>query len=682
MADRYWVGGTGTWDASSTANWASTSGGTPGASVPTTTDNVFFDANSGTGTITISTSPDILNFSATGTTLTFAATGTQSFTCYSFIADSGITLSSSGTINLNLYGSSSTLSIANTANLVGDIRIYGTVTLGSSITTTISNSIFIVQNSGTFDTNGFNLDVGYFTASGSPTISITNSNVTLRKTEGWTVGSSANLTVSTGSSIFLRTGAAFNGGGKTYGSVTFTAPFGWSSNYSTISGTNTFSSLTLVASSNISAPVQHYTFNNNQTISSLSASSSGKRILIQGSGVAKTLTVSSTSLQRVDFQYITAAGTASPFTGTSIGDAGNNSNITFTTAKTVYWNLSGLADWDSTGWATTSGGTPASANYPLPQDTAVIDNSSAISSIDIEDGTILPNISVTRTSGSFTLNFTGGQYYYACGDITLSSVVTLSSAATTNMLFSRTGNITVASAGKTFPVDTMSLGFGSSSNNFILSGAFTTPATVSVRSGGINLNGATFTCSTMSFEASTSITSGGGNIVLSGTGTVWSNNSSFTKTGLLDITLSNNNNSISRTVQPTSPLKIDALIIGGATGTGVTTVLKGSFGSLSSAKTVAHTINVSGGNVSFDSWNVSGTAGNVVTLVGGQPTYTFDLANITGGINYLSVSNVNVSTANLFYVGNQSTDGGGNTNVYFSFPPSPTTGNFFLLFGG
>ena len=50
MADRYWVGGSGNWDATSTTNWAATSGGTAGASAPTSADNVIFDANSNVGT--------------------------------------------------------------------------------------------------------------------------------------------------------------------------------------------------------------------------------------------------------------------------------------------------------------------------------------------------------------------------------------------------------------------------------------------------------------------------------------------------------------------------------------------------------------------------------------------------------------------------------------------------------
>jgi hypothetical protein len=46
MANRFWVGGSGTWDASDTSHWSATSGGSSGASVPTVSDDVTFDANS------------------------------------------------------------------------------------------------------------------------------------------------------------------------------------------------------------------------------------------------------------------------------------------------------------------------------------------------------------------------------------------------------------------------------------------------------------------------------------------------------------------------------------------------------------------------------------------------------------------------------------------------------------
>lgn len=53
MADRYWVGGTSTWDATAGTKWATTSGGAGGAAVPTSADDVYFDVNSGAVAVTI-----------------------------------------------------------------------------------------------------------------------------------------------------------------------------------------------------------------------------------------------------------------------------------------------------------------------------------------------------------------------------------------------------------------------------------------------------------------------------------------------------------------------------------------------------------------------------------------------------------------------------------------------------
>lgn len=53
MANKYWVGGAGTWDVSTTTNWSDTSGGAGGAVAPTNVDDVFFDANSGAGIVSV-----------------------------------------------------------------------------------------------------------------------------------------------------------------------------------------------------------------------------------------------------------------------------------------------------------------------------------------------------------------------------------------------------------------------------------------------------------------------------------------------------------------------------------------------------------------------------------------------------------------------------------------------------
>lgn len=73
MASRFWVGGTGTWDASTTTHWSATTGGAGGQSVPGSSDTVTLDGASGGGTITAAT-----DFTVTSLTMgTF--TGTLDF---------------------------------------------------------------------------------------------------------------------------------------------------------------------------------------------------------------------------------------------------------------------------------------------------------------------------------------------------------------------------------------------------------------------------------------------------------------------------------------------------------------------------------------------------------------------------------------------------------------------------
>jgi len=71
MANRYWVGGTGSWSSTNTVNWSASSGGSGGASVPTAADNVYFDVNSNVGTgaftVTMANTPRVCNdFTASG----------------------------------------------------------------------------------------------------------------------------------------------------------------------------------------------------------------------------------------------------------------------------------------------------------------------------------------------------------------------------------------------------------------------------------------------------------------------------------------------------------------------------------------------------------------------------------------------------------------------------------------
>lgn len=94
MPNRFWTGavngGTGTWDTSNTANWSATSGGAGGASVPTTGDLAFFDANSGAGVCTLGSDVTVPILNLTG------YTGTLAFSTFKI----GITSSATTILNL------------------------------------------------------------------------------------------------------------------------------------------------------------------------------------------------------------------------------------------------------------------------------------------------------------------------------------------------------------------------------------------------------------------------------------------------------------------------------------------------------------------------------------------------------------------------------------------------------
>lgn len=87
-ASRFWVLGTGTWDAVTTTNWAASTGGAGGQSVPGSADTVTLDGSSGGGTVTV-------NFGGTITLqqLTCGAfTGTLDFS----VNNNSVTLTTSG----------------------------------------------------------------------------------------------------------------------------------------------------------------------------------------------------------------------------------------------------------------------------------------------------------------------------------------------------------------------------------------------------------------------------------------------------------------------------------------------------------------------------------------------------------------------------------------------------------
>lgn len=166
MANRYWVGGSGTWDTTTTTNWSASSGGAGGASVPTVSDSVFFD-QAGTYTVTMTGALACLDLAVSAGTVTFSTGTTPTLNVrggFSIIAGTvwGLTgtLTFSSTTAKTITTSGVSLSGSVTFNGVGGSwQLQDAFTIPSTSTITLS--------AGTFDINSYSVTSGIFSVSGS-----------------------------------------------------------------------------------------------------------------------------------------------------------------------------------------------------------------------------------------------------------------------------------------------------------------------------------------------------------------------------------------------------------------------------------------------------------------------------------------------------------------------------------
>jgi hypothetical protein len=319
MADRYWVGGTANWDFTAGTKWATTSGGAGGASVPTLSDDVYFDAAS--GAVTVSTvsvqSAKSLNF--TGFTGTF--NNPNPLQIYGDLTfGSGMTFTGAGQFRMfTASGATSYVTsngVTTTCNLYPAYSAGGTTVLNDAFSTTAS-IVLISSANGTFTTNNFNVTCASFVASsnnatinlGSSVVAVTTSGVS------WNMGTSATLNAGTSTiNITNASGVIFEGGGKTYNNVNFS---GGGANVNELRSANTFNNLSFTATV---AGARVFNFAANQTINgTLSASGTTwvNRIRFGSSvaGTQRTLSVATIgTLDYTDWQDIALTGAASPWT--------------------------------------------------------------------------------------------------------------------------------------------------------------------------------------------------------------------------------------------------------------------------------------------------------------------------------------------------------------------------------
>lgn len=384
----------------------------------------------------------------------------------------------------------------------GDNGAGGEWTLGSALTaSSMQGNSSIYVNGGTLRTNGYTISCNGFFSSTSTTRAIYLGSSTFNT--GFSGGptgqnneldlSTTNLTWDAGTStINIGTGSGgVNGGSRmivrngalTFNVINMVGTGGFYRNLylngSTVAelnvsytssafpaeiyGVNSFGTFT--CNSHVPGSVVFY---DNQTIGTLNilvgrtSSSAASRLLLRSGTFAQpcTLTVGAANIGvGLNLRDITLTGSAAPLdlTAKYAGNCGGNTGFTFPTPKTVYWNLAGTQNWTANGWAATSGGAPAAANFPLPQDTAVFNNAGAADTVTLPGSatTYVTNLDFSGRTTAVLLAFGNSANLSVLGDLKLSSALSFSLLSQPSLSFVgyRTQMITASGVPLSMPIN-------------------------------------------------------------------------------------------------------------------------------------------------------------------------------------------------------------------------------------
>jgi hypothetical protein len=709
------------------------SGGPGGASVPTSATSVIFD-QAGTYQVSLSGALTCLDLTVSAGTVTFAGDiGPPDLAISgSMTLIAGTVWSSQCRITFNSTATGKTIT-TNGVSIGGTITFDGTGgawTLGSALTT----ANIITLTAGSVNTGNYNVSATSLVSAGSAvrSLSLGSSTVTLSSSTPITITGTTNFTFTPGTSTIASTYSSGSGGSDlyfgnlTYYNLTFVGGVNFKFNTGMTCNNLTFSPMTNQTTGRIQL------FDNITCTGTLTASgfqSAGRVIIVSERtgtttsfvdypGVTRTITAAAVSLSDIDFMDITAAGTAIPFSGTRLGDAGGNTNISFTASKTVYLvgKAGSTAVWQSGNWSNTSGNTngdlPSINNYPLLQDTAVIDNNSLASGGTLYvyvTGVVSSPFIGNMTFANRNIPITITNLYSSSSGPRLAGNVTLSPSVTFNLLatvFSGSGNIT-----RTFNNNGATWSAGDTFDNYISTGGTwklgadmnTNGRTLSLASGTFDLNDKNLTVNKFGVNgvstgrelAPRTLIMGNGTITMEG------NNSSVSgvpvfegNTASITTTFNTNAKFIFTSASPKSfngPRSDLGVVNNWPTvvqaGAGVL-VFKG----LNNVYNIANTVTPalvsffqgSGNATTFSNgFSLRGTAGNPVTITPNvaATSYTLNFSNTTVGTDYLSISYCTAINGNV-YVGANSTDGGSNTGLTFAAAPAVNSNVNISMSGG
>jgi hypothetical protein len=700
MPARYWVGGTGTWG-TGTTNWAATSGGAGGETAPGTGDDVFIDSESnvGTGAFTITISGTVncasLTVSGLDGTLTMAGSAAQTLRVYGNFSLSGTNITWSGGFKVELRGTGTHTFDQGGRTFTGTSQLTefmdGTYTLASNFSqgTTTGGDLFV--SGGTFDTGNYSITTNNFSVTGTntKTINLGSSTITIGGTVAQFNVNATGTTFNAGTSTILMNaaGADINPNGVTLYNIETLA----NTTEGMVESSFTCNNFT-VTETGANYAVQQLLFSMNVTVTvngtfTATGRDNLRRAILavnlaEAGGTWPIINAAAVSLSYVDFNGLTFGGGAT-WSGTSVGDYGNNIGLIPEAPKNVYLVGTGAVNWNTSNiWALSSGASGLSANIPLPQDTLIIDQLTGATSL---SGTgARPRAGTldcsTRTS-AFTLNASG--FYNIKDKLILGSGITTS--GTVGVIFR--GNAEIDAAGiscATWPIFIRARNDVSPIEKVKLL-ANLEAATIQVYTGYYDLNG--YQSSNTILEAGSTTTNakrgilfGGGELVLRGTGDV------INGTAVSNFDFPDYNNGTIRITSsvgsdlelvgtpnpswPTFDINTTAIIDFEAGGTVALYDLKNTTANASITFASLRTF-------TFENFNFKGTSGNLATIRNSVASGSHTLSKSSGivSVDYIDVQRSTATGGASWYAGANSTDSGNNTGWLFTAAPIVLTGN-------
>ena len=410
MANRYWVGGTGRWN--DTAHWSASNGGSSGASVPTSADDVFITTSSG--------SNFTLGFHSTGS----GYEATQNWYCKSitfsnstvvYLAGAWNNLNVSGDFKIlsgspvetyewlyvNLNGQASFLEIQSSGYLPIQVTINGTYSLSGpvkradlGISVAASGSLSCgsyaiglsasdnrpnLSFSGTVNFGSAAHYIGYLSYSGASAVNYSSSTLNLY---GLYTYSSSNLQL---------------------GTVNFFPQASGNASYVvTVYGSGAILINTLNVNASSTQAYSRVTFNvpvnGKFNVGNLNVvgTSSSKRMLFTSTGISylNMTAPASYSIPYTDFSFISVVGAT--FSGISVYTLAKTSGVTASSADyDLYW-VGGNGNFDDAAhWSTSSGGA-GGAGVP----------------------SVASRVHFDTNSGNPTVSYSGNSYYIYVRELT------------------------------------------------------------------------------------------------------------------------------------------------------------------------------------------------------------------------------------------------------------------------